>query len=152
MVRIRRAVAGDIEALAYLRTEFLREMGELSDERRPALLEATRDYLTRTLPTGQFVAFVAESEGRIIATSGLILQERPPSEHNLRGLEAYVLNMYTLPAYRRLGIATALLAELIAFARSAGARRLLLYARAAGEAIYQKAGFTPRTGEMQLRL
>jgi GNAT superfamily N-acetyltransferase len=152
MIQIRRAVAGDIDALAHLRTEFLREMGELSDDRRPALLEATRDYLSRTLPAGQFVAFVAESEGRIIATSGLILQQRPPSERNPRGLEGYVLNMYTLPAYRRQGIATALLAELITFARGAGVGRLLLYARTAGQAIYQSAGFTPRTGEMLLRL
>ena len=152
MIQIRRAVAGDIESLAHLRIEFLCEMGELSDDRRMALLEATRDYLTRSLPADQFVAFLAESKGRIIATSALILQERPPSERNLCGIEGYVLNMYTLPAYRRQGIATALLAELITFARSAGAGRLLLYARAAGQAIYRNAGFTPRTGEMHLRL
>lgn len=100
-MRIRRAEASDIEALTRLRLAFLRETGQVSEAHVRAVEEATRAYFARTLPRDEFVAFVAEHEGTIVGTSGLVPYQRPPSQRNPGGREAYVLNMYTLPAWRR---------------------------------------------------
>jgi GNAT superfamily N-acetyltransferase len=152
MVRIRRAEAADVEELTRLRLEFLRETAQVAQEHAPALMQATRSYFARALPAGEFIAFIAEHEGQIIATSGLVPFQRPPSQKNLAGREAYLLNMYTVAAWRRQGVASTLLAELITFARDAGIGRILLYATTDGRALYERAGFVPRVHEMHLSL
>ena len=112
---IRLATLDDVAALVDLRTKFLAEVtGSCAG---PELIEALTQYFLRTLATGEFVAYVAESEGRIIATSGLVYYRHPPSAANLHSCEAYVMNMYTLPVWRGQGIATTLLDRLIELAQ-----------------------------------
>jgi GNAT superfamily N-acetyltransferase len=152
MALIRRAGVEDIETLTELRLEFLRESGQLGEEHASAVGEATRAYFARAVPAGEFVAFVAEEGGEIVGTSGLLCFQRPPSQRNLGGREGYVLNMFTRPGWRRQGIASTLLAEIIAFARNAGVGRLLLHASSDGRGIYERAGFLNRGGDMQLQL
>ncbi|MEJ6484591.1 GNAT family N-acetyltransferase [Nostoc punctiforme UO1] len=45
----------------------------------------------------------------------------------LSGLEAYIMNVYTIPMWRGQGIATALLKEIICFVREIEAKRLWLH-------------------------
>ncbi len=92
-----------------------------------------------------FIAWVAEAEGKIVSSSGLIFFQKPPSENNLSGLEAYILNMYTLPPWRGQGIATRLLHELMQFIKQTRAHRIWMYATKDGKPIYEKAGFVPKT-------
>lgn len=139
---------GDIEALVPLRLALFREAegvtagGEVTD--------ATRTYLRETLPTGEFVAWVAEAEGRVVGTSGVVFFRRPPSRTNPSGREVYVMNMYTVPAWRGRGLATALLREVIAFVQGPVARRIWYYAAPAGRSVYEKAGFVAHPDEMEL--
>ena len=120
---IRRATLADVEALARLRLALLREMGNVRDESQEApLLDAMRDYFQRTLSTDEFLAWVAEVDGQVIAISGLVFFERPPDAGNPAGVEAYLMNMYTLPAWRGRGLARALLDEMIGFVRKTPAR------------------------------
>lgn len=65
----------------------------------------------------------------------------PPGPRNLRGLEAYVLNVYTKPEFRRLGIARALMARTIDEARAAGVTRIWLRASHEGRPLYEEIGF-----------
>ncbi len=60
-----------------------------------------------------------------------------------------ILNMYTLPEWRGQGLATALLQEIIHFAKSTSIRRLWLHATESGRPIYEKAGFLPTSAEME---
>jgi GNAT superfamily N-acetyltransferase len=153
MILIQRAGPEDAEALAQIRIQFLREVGVLDQEAQEAsLLRATRDYFDRTLPAGEFVAFVAEREGRVVGTSGLIIWQRSPSPDNLRGREGYVLNMWTDPAHRGQGIGSALIRELIAFAREAELGRLRLHATPAARTLYQRFGFLESASSMALGL
>lgn len=115
-----------------------------AEARLPTLREATRQYLLEALPAGQFLAWVAEAAGKIVATSGLIFFQKPPSEQNLTGLEAYILNMYTLPAWRGQGLARRLLQVLLDAARARQAHRIWPYATPDGQPLYAKAGFVPR--------
>ena len=148
---IRRATPADVEALARLRLDLLREIGDARDESQEApLLEAIRGYLRRTLGSGEFLAWVAEADGQVVASSGLVFFERPPDAGNLAGVDAYLMNMYTVPAWRGRGLARALLDEIVRFVRTTDARRIWLHASEAGRPIYADAGFRPTTADMEL--
>ncbi len=148
---IRGATLVDVEALARLRLALLREMGNIRDESQEApLLDALRDYLQRKMSTDEFLAWVAEVDGQVVAISGLVFFERPPDASNPDGVDAYLMNMYTLPPWRGQGLARALLDEIIGFVRTTPARRIWLHATEAGRPIYAKAGFRQSTREMEL--
>ena len=147
----RRADLADVGALAELRAQFLAEVVN-ANAGDPTLLDALSRYFSAALPNEEFVAFVAISESRIIATSGLVFHRHPPSATNLDGKSAYLMNMYTLSAWRGRGIASRLLIDLVGFARRSGCRRAKLHALPKATALYERAGFTPVEGEMELRL
>ena len=152
-VTIRRASTDDIEALVEMRLALQREVGAIyADGPAGGAMEANRRYLTWALPGGEFMAWVAEAEGRLVACSGLVLYSRMPGAHGLASREAYVMNMYTHPEYRRLGIASELLNRMIQFARSAGTRRVWLRSTPMGKPVYERIGFQPMESAMQLKL
>ena len=148
---IRRAGVEDIEALAGLRLELLKDADELGPGPPSVLARSIRQYLATAIRAGRFLAWVAEADGRVVATSGLVLLEKPPSGGNPDGLEAYVMNMYTLPECRGHGLATRLLAEVIAYVKTTPARRISLHATEGGKSIYRRAGFVESGNEMRLR-
>ncbi|HKO24556.1 MAG TPA: GNAT family N-acetyltransferase [Chloroflexota bacterium] len=153
MFNIRRATPEDVEALVHLRLALLREAQDLTDNTPvAALAHATRQYLAEKIPTDEFIAWVAEVHGIIVGTSGLVFVHRPPSAQNLSGMEAYVMNMYTAPAWRGQGVATALLKEVMGFVKGTSAWRIYLHATTDGKRIYEKAGFVAKTSEMELML
>jgi len=152
-VVIRRATVEDIEVLVEMRLALQREIGALfADAPAEGAAEANRQYLQWALPAGEFLAWVAEADGRLVACSGLVFYSRMPGMHGLASREAYVMNMYTYPTYRRLGIASELLKRMIQFARSGGARRIWLRATSMGRPVYEKIGFEPMESAMQMKL
>jgi GNAT superfamily N-acetyltransferase len=149
---IRPATTSDLEALVRLRVALFRELHVRDEDELTwdELADATRQYLAAKLPRGEFLAWVAEADGAIVSTSGLVFFERPPSPHHLAGLDAYVMNMFTLPAWRGRGLASALLRELIAYVRTTNARRIWLSASEAGRPIYAAAGFVQAESAMEM--
>jgi GNAT superfamily N-acetyltransferase len=79
---------------------------------------------------------VAESNGRLVASSGLCVLRRLPGADNPDGLEGYVLNMYTEPAWRRRGLARDILRRLVALRRERGLARVWLHATDDGRDLY----------------
>ncbi len=143
---IRRASVEDVEALIDMRILLQRESGHLTKNMMDAALrQATRQYLMKTLPNETFIVWVAEAQGKIVATSGLIFFQKPPSENNLSGLEAYILNMYTFSEWRGQGIASMLLQHIIEYVKQTQAHRIWIYATQDGKAIYERAGFVTKT-------
>ena len=92
-----------------------------------------------------FLAWIAELDGRPVASAGLIWFEHPPGVLNPIGKEAYILNVYTRREARRLGLARALMERLVEEARAAGVRRIWLRASDEGRPLYESMGF--RTGK-----
>jgi len=148
---IRRATLDDLEELVRLRLEFLREVGNLKGgEGTAALAEAIRRYLLEKMPREEFMAWVAEVDGRIVGVSGLVFFEKLPAVGNPSGREAYVMNMYTIPEWRGKGVATALLRAIIEFVKGTEVKRIWLRATEEGRPVYEKAGFSPATSYMEL--
>src|SRR5947207_8501309 len=116
MFTIRRATLEDVEALVQLRIALLQSAGYIHSEvEKRTTAQANRDYFVRTLPTNEFLAWVAQANDQIVSSSGLVFFERPPLNEKLAGQEAYIMNMYTLPSWRSQGIATALLQMIFQF-------------------------------------
>jgi GNAT superfamily N-acetyltransferase len=151
----RRATLGDISALVDYRVRFLNELynHRENDETR-VIRKSLREYFTQAIPSGDFIAWVAEIGGKIIATSGMVVWQKPAIYGGVEsGRLGYLLNFYTIPEARRKGIATRLLNELIKEAKLLGLRYLHLHASKDGEPIYRKAGFVePQMLELALRL
>ena len=156
MYRIRRATAADAGVLARHRAEMFRDMGQLPDGLSDTLIDAARAYFTQAIADGRYVGWVAELDdrsGEIVAGAGLQLREllpRPDAvrERLVRGPQALVLNVYTERAWRRRGVADALMRELLRWCRGNGIESVVLHASGEGRPLYEKLGFTP-TNEMR---
>jgi GNAT superfamily N-acetyltransferase len=143
------AATVDIDALVEMRAAFLAEVSGASPS-GPTLLAALTSYFRRAVPSGEYVASLAECDDQIVATSGLVYHRHPPSPANILGCEAYVMNVYTRPEWRGQGIATTILRKLIDHARQNNCCRVTLHALPQARSIYGKAGFKAIDTEMRL--
>jgi ribosomal protein S18 acetylase RimI-like enzyme len=105
-------------------------------------------YFSRRIAEDQAQYFVGVEDDRIAGTAGAMLADGYPTI--VTGLRyGYIFGVRVEPAYRGLGLATALTRETIAFLKAKECRRIRLHASTAGRAIYERLGFVP-TNEMQL--
>lgn len=148
----RRATIDDIDALVTLRSEFLAEAAAMGGLTGTAPRDALREYFLQTIPAGEFISFLAIAEPDTVAVSGMVLRRLPPSIKYPTGREAYIMNMYTRPAWRGRGLATELLNRLLAFAADNGYARARLHTFPKAQPIYTRAGFELEEGEMLLDL
>jgi GNAT superfamily N-acetyltransferase len=140
-----------LNALVDLRLCLLREIGNVkSDAGATKLAGAIRAYLTEKVPTGEFLAWVAEAEGQIVGAGGLIFLQKPPADGNLSGQEAHIMNMYITPQWRGKGIGTALINKIIESLKGTNAKRIRLHATESGRSVYEKVGLISMTSEMEL--
>ncbi|WP_212001277.1 GNAT family N-acetyltransferase [Chitinophaga sp. HK235] len=153
MITYRKADIPDIPRVATLRLQFLKEVYPQADVSRDGLLyEQIARYLTEHLPKGDFVNLFAEHHGNVVASAGIVFYNQPPLYHNLDGKVAYILNVYTLPAYRRQGIAQILMEKLIGEAKERNTGKLSLHASLEGRRLYERLGFAAGDNEMTLQL
>jgi len=139
---IRRATQADIPALVSLRMGLFCEVGELSDPLADLdLWQATSAYFSTTQADDSARSWVAEVGDEVVASGTLALFVRPPYPGNLSGREAYLLNMYTLPAYRKQGMASALLDAMVAHASAEQLGKVWLHASEQGRPLYERMGF-----------
>ena len=150
MPSLRRATVNDLETVFQLRIEFLSDVWGSDGFSNTALVNSTRAYIERQLPSNQLRVWFAEEHGEIVATGAMIFFDRMPTMDNPLGLEAYLLSVYTRKEHRGRGIAPMIMKAMIAHAREAGAGRVFLHASDAGRPVYEKLGFTATTFEMDL--
>ncbi len=60
------------------------------------------------------------------------------------------MNMYTLPAWRGRGVATALMQEIINYVQNTSARRIRLQTTKDGQPVYERCGFVFTHEDMEL--
>ena len=139
---IREAKAADIPALVRLRMALFCELGELDEPLADgALWQATEAYFSAAARDGSARSWLVEVDGEAVACGTLALFVRPPYPGNLAGREAYLLNMYTQSAWRKRGMASALLDVMAAYAREQRLGKLWLHASEEGRPLYERLGF-----------
>jgi len=87
---------------------------------------------------------------KVVATGGVSFYRVMPTCCNPSGRKAYIMNMYTAPAWRRQGIAQKTLDMLVRECRRRGVNFITLEATAAGRPLYEKYGFVAMGDEMIL--
>ena len=143
----------DIDQIISLRLALLKELGEIKSSQDEALIvTSTRDYLEKALSNNEFISYIAVSNGEFVSISGMVIFKRPPYLENLKGIEAYIMNMYTVPEYRGTGLGKKLLENCIEESKKNGVKRIWLHASEDGKPLYKKMGFTIKNNEMELFL
>jgi GNAT superfamily N-acetyltransferase len=155
--RIRPAGLDDVGLLARHRAEMFREMGPLDAAVYASLVQEATRYVTRALPSGEYLAWVATpapDPATIIAGAGVQLREMLPRPDHLGtsllvGQQALIVNVYTEPEWRRQGVAERLVQHILDWCRDRRIASTVLHASAQGRTLYEKLGFAP-TNEMRL--
>ena len=132
-----------------------RDMRSIDAAAEAALSTATADYLTRAIPGGEYLAWVAEDpKHTVIGGAGAQLRPLVPRPHPdgkgvELGPEAIVLSVYVEREWRRKGVGELLMRELLDVLKQRNIRRVVLHASDDGRRIYERLGFQ-QTNEMRL--
>lgn len=153
---LRSATRTDISVLVNHRRRMFEDMASAKGQAyHPANLEALDAayalHLRAHLGDGTLCAWVVEVEGQIVASGAVSLLAWPPRPNDLTERLALLHSVYTVPEYRRRGLARRIVQAAIEACRAEGLRRLTLHASAAGRPLYESLGFEP-TNEMRLVL
>lgn len=141
-VGIGQATLSDIGQLIELRLAYLTDdFGKLSDEQVLQLREELPGYLQRHLGW-DLLGFVARSEDDLIVSCAwLLFVEKPPSPRFPNGRTGVLFNVYTVPEYRRQGLARRTMGALIEEAYRRKLDVLELHATEDGYPLYRSLGF-----------
>ena len=150
---VRAATVSDAPRLGHLREAMFRELGRHPDGGGPEFREDASAAFAEGFRYGTCEAWVAESpDGELVGSVAMLIYPRLPSPESAAIHEGYLLNVYTIPAWRNRGIAAALVDASIERARELELGRIRLHATEAGQRVYERVGFKIRVDEMELRL
>jgi len=138
---IRKATPQDRDTLIQIRLDFLEEdKGFLSIEEEQGIRTQLAGYFESHIDR-DFFAVLAEEDGKAVSSVFLVVTERPANTVFLNGKSGTIHNVYTYPQYRKKGIASALLQEILKEAKQQDIYSVELIATPAGKPLYEKHGF-----------
>ena len=147
----KRATLADLDILTETRIAVLRAANRLDASADMTQVErATLAYYRSALADGSHTAYLVFDGDVFVGAGGVSYYAVMPTYHNPTGRKAYIMNMYTCPAYRRRGIAARTLDLLVQDARGRGVHAISLEATSMGRPLYEAYGFVPMTSEMEL--
>ena len=98
-INYRRANIGDIESLVDYRVRFLNELyNHPEDDETEILRKALRQYFSEAIPSNNFIAWLAEYNGKIIGTRGWLCGEcqQGMGDLNLEDLDIFSIYIQSL--------------------------------------------------------
>lgn len=147
----KRATPEDIEELVRTRIIVLRAANKLAADADMSMAEReSKAYYKRALESGEHIAYLVYDNETFIGAGGVSFYQVMPTYHNPTGKKAYIMNMYTVPEYRRQGIAFHTLDLLVKDAKEHGVAQIALEATNMGKPLYEKYGFVKMKNEMEL--
>lgn len=153
MYLLRKANLKDIDKLIEFRIEFLKEIQDFPlDKEIEIFRKSLKDFFIDKMKSNDFLAWLAEYEDEIIASSGLFFLQKPPHFINITGKYAYIMNMYTKPEWRSKGIGSELLEKLIEEIKQKGIQSVVLHSTPYGRQLYEKYGFRENDGDKEMIL
>lgn len=141
-----------VDEFCHLRIELFEELGEIhKDIDITELKSATKQYYMSHI-NNDLLCWGIFQERKLVSIGSLCLFSRIPYEENLSGLEGYILNIYTLPPYRKRGFANQILDMIIKYSKKNQINRLWLNSSEQGKRLYAQRGFVNKENEMELFL
>ncbi len=148
---VRQGTPADAPLIAAQRRAMFLDMGYEDGTALQAASVAFDAWLAEKLRKNEYFSwFALNSGGEVVAGVGLVLQDMQPGPLDSSTRRAYVLNVYTNPDYRHMGLARQLMTILMEWCRAQGLRTIVLHASEAGRPLYESLGFR-QTNEMRIR-
>lgn len=147
----RLATADDAAIITHHRRAMFADMGHADEvEILDQMATAFHGWVRRKLEQGIYIGFFMENTaGQVVAGAGCWIMEWPPHLLDPSAERAYILNVYTEPAYRGRGLAKHLMQSVLDFCETRHLSVITLHASQFGRPMYEQMGFT-QTNEMRL--
>src|SRR5262249_15846536 len=137
---VRPATLADADTLVRHRLAMFADMGLEYDA--PALDASFRAWLADLVPQGVYRPWlVGTADGEVPAGGGMTLIPWPPGPRYPGERLAFVYNVYTEPAHRRLGLGRMLMEAIHTWCRANGVRSVALNASRDGRRLYETLGY-----------
>lgn len=135
-----------------LRISLFKELKEInSKEDIEELILSTKKYFFDNIEKN-LLCWAIEVDNEIVSIASLNIFYRIPYAENLLGKEGYILNVYTLPNYRKKNMADTLIKVIIDYAKNNSIKKLWLNSSDEGKRIYLKNNFKEIENVMELYL
>jgi GNAT superfamily N-acetyltransferase len=133
-----------------------REMGYRDEAALDKMCQAFRPWLERRMRHNEYLAWFAveqavDHDGAVAAGLGLWLMDWPPHMIGPGAPRGNILNVYTRPESRRMGLARRLMDAALAWCSLNQVRAVILHSSDDGRQLYKSLGFEP-TNEMRILL
>ena len=149
---IRPATLADVPTIVAHRRAMFEAMGYADRDALDAMDEKFGAWAREKIAAGAYRHWFALNErNAIVAGAGLWLLEWPAHPRDQSGRRGNLLNVYTLPDFRRRGLARQLTTMILEWCRERGLRSVFLNASDEGRPLYTALGFAP-TNEMRIQL
>ncbi len=145
-----KATTEHIDWIIHHRVEMFRSMGWCDDD-LAITEEATRNFLENEW-SDNLEVLLATEDGEIVGGVAITYNVRLPSNRNLTGFSAYIMNMYVESKSRGEGIATRLMQRSLEICQERGVGKVSLHATDMGEGLYRKLGFAKSENFYELNL
>ncbi len=150
---LRRAVPDDAPLLAEHRGRVWREVGDWDEEPIAAMIPVWTAWMREAVEEGTYVAWIAEdAAGEPVGSGAVLVHLAIPRPGFPSDREGRVQSVYVRPRERKRGIARAIMADVIDYARTAMLIRLTLHPSDEARSLYAALGFTDLDVNMGLRL
>lgn len=137
-----KATVKDVPVLVEYRIRFALELsGEKSQEAIDALKKQMTEYFSKNTETTSCISYIAHFNGQVAGIGSLHVREVPGNFKNPSGKWGYIMNMYTVPEYRRKGVCKGILQALVEEGKKLGIGAFELHATQEGEFVYKQNGF-----------
>ncbi len=151
-MEIYKSTIKDKEHFVKMRIALFEELEEIDENTEiEELVRETGNYYASHI-SKDFFCWFAKIDGHIAAVASMCIFCRIPYFQNPVGLEGYILNVYTLPKFRKKGAASKIVSEIINFSKKSSIKKLWLNSSEAGKGIYKSLGFKENNDEMILFL
>lgn len=140
-ISIIQATENEIDLMVNMRILFSDELIGKQDAAIEAQLRLNlKEYFIEEL-NNTYLCYYATVNGEGASIAGLVLRKQPGSLKNPSGKWGYLMNVFTLAEYRRMGLSSQVINALMDKAISLGITSFELHATKQGELTYQKLGF-----------
>lgn len=141
-IQYERVTISHLELLIDYRINFLLELkGEQTEESIDQLRINLAAYFADAIPNEKYICWWAKDNDKVVGIGGMAIRRNPGNFRNPSGCVGYIMNMYTVPAYRKMGISSTILDKLVTTGKELGINFFELHATKMGEPVYIKYGF-----------
>lgn len=137
------ATIDDVSALVNHRILFALELsGVQNEDVIQSLRSQMTHYFSNAILENTCISVIAKCDGKVAGIGFVHLREMPGNFKNPSGKWGYIMNMYTVPEFRRKGICKNILILLLEEGKKYGYHAFELHATKEGEKVYVREGFT----------